>query len=135
MRKKGCPFGLSCADMMQTPALAAEDCPNHVTCNTQAWNSRSRWLEVWEICKEELASYDQVLALQPDNAEVLYNRAIVLDILGRYEEAIASYNKALEFLPDYSQVWYKRGITLGKWQGITSTHMRMALRKAERLVV
>jgi tetratricopeptide (TPR) repeat protein len=62
--------------------------------------------------EEALASYDQALAIQPDYAEALYNRGVVLGGLRRLTEALASFDKALAIKPDYVDVLNNRGIAL-----------------------
>ncbi len=44
---------------------------------------------------EALAAYDAALAIEPDNAEALNNRSVVLVTLGRLDEALQSCERAL----------------------------------------
>ena len=59
-----------------------------------------------------MASYDTVLAIKPDYAQVLTNRGVTLWDLKRFEEALASYDTVLAIKPDYAQVPTNRGVTL-----------------------
>ncbi|NJR58953.1 MAG: tetratricopeptide repeat protein [Cyanobacteria bacterium CRU_2_1] len=61
-----------------------------------------------------IESYDQALAIKPDDHEAWNKRGIVLARLERYEAAIDSFDKALEFKPDYHYAWYSRGLALRK---------------------
>jgi protein O-GlcNAc transferase len=59
-----------------------------------------------------LASYDRVLVIKPDYAEVLTNRGTALWDLKRFEDALASHDKALAIRPDFAWALYNRGVTL-----------------------
>jgi tetratricopeptide (TPR) repeat protein len=50
---------------------------------------------------EALANYEAALAIKPQAADVLNNRAIALKALGRFDEAIASYDSALAVQLDF----------------------------------
>ena len=54
-------------------------------------------------------SYDNALAIKPGFAEALYNRAITLCDLDRFEEALTSYDHALTIKPDYVEALSNRG--------------------------
>jgi Flp pilus assembly protein TadD len=49
--------------------------------------------------QEALFRFERASSLTPDNAEVLNNLAVALEVAGRYEEALAAYKKALEKAP------------------------------------
>src|SRR5262249_20516254 len=51
--------------------------------------------------KDALASYDQALAMRPDDAAALSNRGLALHELKRFDEALASYDRALALRPDF----------------------------------
>ena len=61
---------------------------------------------------EALASFDRALAIQPNDAEVLNNRANVLCALGRHADALVSYDRALAIMPDYAHALNNRANTL-----------------------
>ena len=65
-----------------------------------------------ERLRDALASYDRVLALRPDYAEISMSRGITLQKLGRLAEALESYDQALAVRPDYAEIWIGRGVTL-----------------------
>lgn len=51
---------------------------------------------------ETLAATDKVLQLDPDNPNMLCERASVLSLSGQHEESIAAYRKALELAPKHA---------------------------------
>jgi tetratricopeptide (TPR) repeat protein len=57
-----------------------------------------------------LECYDVALVQRNDDAELLNNRGIVLQDLGRVREAIASYESALKTKPDFSLARFHRGL-------------------------
>lgn len=50
-----------------------------------------------------------MLALRPDNADILNNRGVALNFLNRPEDALASYKKALTIKPNHVQALGNRG--------------------------
>jgi tetratricopeptide (TPR) repeat protein len=62
--------------------------------------------------KEAVASYDRVLAIKADYAQVLTNRGAALWDLKRSEDALASHDKALAIKPDFAEALTNRGVTL-----------------------
>ncbi|HEY9645310.1 MAG TPA: tetratricopeptide repeat protein, partial [Chroococcidiopsis sp.] len=56
-----------------------------------------------------IASYEQALALKPDDADATYQRALALDALGRYREALAGFDRAIALQPKAAQIWCDRG--------------------------
>jgi tetratricopeptide (TPR) repeat protein len=71
---------------------------------------------VKEKYEQAIASYDQGIAIKPDDYEALLYRGSALDELQRYSEAIASYDKAIAIKPDYHEAWNNRGSSLAKLQ-------------------
>ena len=61
---------------------------------------------------EALPNYDAALAIKPQAADVLNNRAVALKALGRFDEAIASYDSALAVRPDFVEAIVNRGNVL-----------------------
>ena len=61
---------------------------------------------------EAIASYDLALALNPDDVEVLNNRASALRDLKRPAEALAIIDQALAIQPDHADTLCNRGIAL-----------------------
>jgi tetratricopeptide (TPR) repeat protein len=51
----------------------------------------------------------KLLCQRPDHAEALFNRAVTLQKLRRFEEALASYERALVLRPDYVEALNNRG--------------------------
>ena len=52
--------------------------------------------------QEALFRFERASKLAPDDAEVLNNLAVALEVAGRYEEALVTYKKALEKAPSNS---------------------------------
>ena len=47
-----------------------------------------------ELYTKALGAYGQALSLDPNNAEAWFNRATVLDVLGRSDQAVLDYERA-----------------------------------------
>ena len=54
--------------------------------------------------------YDEAIRLNPDLAEIYYNRGNSKSGLGRHEEAIADYDEAIRLNPDFAETYYNRGL-------------------------
>ena len=61
---------------------------------------------------EAVANYDAALAISPQAADVLNNRAVALKSLGRFDDAVASYGGALAVRPDFVEALVNRGNAL-----------------------
>lgn len=59
-----------------------------------------------------LAGYDRALAIVPQDAEILFGRAIVLQRMGRLVDALDSYQRALVHAPGQAEVWCNHGNVL-----------------------
>lgn len=59
-----------------------------------------------------LASYQEVLAQEPNHVDALTNLGSILKSLDRSEEAIACYRRVLELKPDRAETWFNLGNTL-----------------------
>ena len=79
-----------------------------------------------------IASYDQALAIKPDDYQAWNNRGRAMSDLGQKEAAIQSYDQALQSKPDYYQAWYNRGIALSdlgqKEEAIASYDQALAIK-------
>jgi tetratricopeptide (TPR) repeat protein len=49
------------------------------------------------------------IKIQPNDAEIYYNRGVAYDNLGQYQSAIKDYYQAIQVNPDYAEVFYNRG--------------------------
>lgn len=56
--------------------------------------------------EDALAYYDKALKIKPEDADIWFLRAYVLQKMNRYEEAIADYDKTIEIHPDEMDNWY-----------------------------
>lgn len=58
-----------------------------------------------------LATYDQIMELDPNNATAPFNQGYIhLEYRQDYEAAVAAFSAALERLPYYQQAFYNRGL-------------------------
>jgi len=58
--------------------------------------------------------YDQVLKINPENADALNNKGVALAALGKYEEAVCYYNQFLKNCPKDVLVLVNKGRALSK---------------------
>ena len=49
------------------------------------------------------------IKIQPNDAEIYYNRGVAYENLGQYQPAIKDYNQAIIIKPAYSEAFYNRG--------------------------
>ncbi|MDD5525227.1 MAG: tetratricopeptide repeat protein [Smithella sp.] len=49
------------------------------------------------------------IKIQPNDAEMYYNRGVAYENLGQYQPAIKDYNQAISLKPAYSEAFYNRG--------------------------
>lgn len=61
---------------------------------------------------EAAASYEQALALKPDDAEALNNLAVALHLLGRFEISLHMAERSLAIRPAYARALHNRGNAL-----------------------
>ena len=64
--------------------------------------------------EEAVSAYDQVLALNPDDANAWFNKGHALLKLERYKEALSAYDHASPLDANGGGVSYIRGVTLTK---------------------
>src|ERR1700728_4072899 len=76
------------------------------------FSNRGAALQLLSRYEEALASYDQALALQPNDAVLHYNRGRTLQDLSQFEEALASYDQALRLNANSAPSHNNRGNTL-----------------------
>lgn len=61
---------------------------------------------------DAVASYEQALALKPDDAEALNNLAVALHLLGRHAAALDAAERSLAVRPAYAKALHNRGNAL-----------------------
>lgn len=74
-----------------------------------------------------LAAYDQILALEPNAAEIHSNRGLALARLDRHAEAIESYDRAVAINPAFANAHTNRGNALhelSRHQDALAAHQR-----------
>ncbi|NEQ69757.1 MAG: CHAT domain-containing protein [Symploca sp. SIO2D2] len=76
------------------------------------WQARGELMKIFQQYGEALASFDQVIKLQPDFYPAWYSRGDVLNTLGQINEVLASFDQVIKLQPDYYQAWYNRGNVL-----------------------
>lgn len=64
--------------------------------------------------QEAIASYDRALAASPNNATILYHKAVTLISLGKYGESLACSQKAIRIDPYDAGTWVNKGMALEK---------------------
>lgn len=77
--------------------------------------------------EEAIAAYDQVIALQADDAKIWVDRSYALGVLRRYAEAIASCDKAIFLDPQNSLAWYNKACSYA-----SQNQVELALENLER---
>ncbi|MEK6729905.1 MAG: tetratricopeptide repeat protein, partial [Planctomycetota bacterium] len=65
-----------------------------------------------EMYQEALDAYEGAIQLKPDAFEAWYNKAVILDYLGKHSDAIASFEKAIQCKPGHYEAWYMKGMVL-----------------------
>ncbi len=71
-----------------------------------------------------MTCYERALAINPNHAEVLYNRGNALAALGRHREALASYQRAIAVNPNYVNAHWNEALLrlrLGDFAGGLAT--------------
>ena len=61
---------------------------------------------------EALKAYDEVIRIEPNDAEAWYGRGSALHALGNYDDAINAYDEAIRLDPNYTLAWFSKSITL-----------------------
>lgn len=96
-------------------ALTATDVAIDVTGDdTAPWILRGAILFEFERYDDALETFSAVLEREPGNGPVLFDRARVLQALGRYDEAVAGFDEALRLVPGMTAAREQRDITLAQ---------------------
>lgn len=78
-----------------------------------ALRNRGRALLKAKRFEDALASYEEVMKLQPQQAQSYYDCGMALLMLHYYEEAIERFDRALAIDADYAACHHDRGVSLG----------------------
>jgi predicted TPR repeat methyltransferase len=62
--------------------------------------------------EEALATANEVLAIEPDNADAWLHRGTALGLMGRHGEALDAFDALLKLAPQLPTLWLRRGETL-----------------------
>ena len=65
-----------------------------------------------QMYQEALDAYEGAIQMKPDAFEAWYNKAVILDYLGKHADAVASLEKAILCKPDHYEAWYMKGMVL-----------------------
>ena len=110
------PHALTCTDGYGIRHSAVDgdrvaDAPRHRRFHAiaEAWGNRGLALRDLMRFEEALASFDQVLRLEPRNAVAFNCRGNVLRDMKNYDGAIENYSRAIELRPDYAEAIVNRG--------------------------
>lgn len=85
--------------------------PNHPIA-AQLWYRCGVMLRVQKLHKQSLTSYDRAIELQPDYAEAVSGRSVLLALMGRHKQAKQESDRALALLPQSPQILNNSGIVL-----------------------
>ena len=91
------------------------------------WIDHGNLLLKMERLAEALASYQQILRLDPAHADAAFGCGAVLFRLGRLDEALHTFNRCDELRPNRASVLEQRGLVLfklKKYQDALSDHLR-----------
>ena len=59
---------------------------------------------------EAISIYDEILKLNPNDADIYYNRGIAYHKKGDCDKAVADYNQAISINPEYADAYDNRGV-------------------------
>jgi tetratricopeptide (TPR) repeat protein len=62
--------------------------------------------------EEAIGFYNAALEIAPAHIESLFNKGVILQMLGRVDEALDCYNQVIELNPNDPEIWGNRGIAL-----------------------
>ena len=62
--------------------------------------------------QEVMACYDEMIRLNPGDAEAHYNKGILLAALDKHQEAIECYDEAIRLNPNHADAYYNKGKSL-----------------------
>jgi tetratricopeptide (TPR) repeat protein len=76
------------------------------------WILRGAYLHDLGRYEEAIASYDQLISINPEDHLAWFFRGYSLHNLGRYEEAITNYDRCISINPENHIVWSVQGASL-----------------------
>lgn len=62
------------------------------------------------LAGQAIKYYDRVLAIQPDNVDVLVDKATMLRLLKKSDEAVNLLEAAVTIAPEHEQAWFNLGV-------------------------
>jgi tetratricopeptide (TPR) repeat protein len=64
--------------------------------------------------EDSLAALEEALKSQRKDAELLFNKGVILYSMNRYSESLEAYNSSIEFDPRDELTWHNKGLTLNR---------------------
>lgn len=107
--------GLAQEQLGQWPAaLASYDraIAHAATPSPQLWGDRGNLLRGMGRYAEALKSYEQVLAIDPDQVDALSAQGSLLALLGKRRQALQVCDRTLQRFPQSAQAWSSKGVVL-----------------------
>ncbi|WP_420799385.1 tetratricopeptide repeat protein [Ktedonospora formicarum] len=106
-------FVLALREAFAQPPLAPTSPAIASRSNTkEEWFSVGRDHQKAKRYEEALAAYDQVIRLDPNDADTYNNKGNALNALKRNEEALAAYDQAIRLNPRYAYACNNKGVAL-----------------------
>lgn len=87
---------------------------SHLNPHAEIMLHQANELKTHDQYEKAIEMYDQVLKLEPMNAQAHHSKGNVLDLMGRYEDAVSCYNSAINCDPHNAETWYNKGLSLKK---------------------
>jgi len=100
--------------------------------NAEAYNDRALILSgAMNQDEEALASLEAALQIEPQNANIWYNRGMVLEKMKRHNEALEAYGRAIYLNESLDRAWFRQGHVLMQLERIDEA--RECFQKAAKL--
>lgn len=108
------------ARAVETAPKAAEIRFNHALAFFKKAESLASTAEREPFLKQALATYDQVLELDPMFFQAHYNKAVIHHMMGQSASEIAEYRLALQARPDYTPALYNLAAALSATEDLNA---------------
>ncbi len=86
----------------ESPSITIEVNPEVVEKIQKAKNLRQ------EQPSAALQTYEEVIAIEPNNIEAWWGKCFALNIMERYNEALTACDRAIEINPEYAEAWWSK---------------------------
>jgi tetratricopeptide (TPR) repeat protein len=78
--------------------------------NTTYWFNKAMDLYNQDNISGSIDAYNNVLAIDPQDAQAWNNKGIDLGILGKYDDALQAFDMATSINSSYAEAWYNMGV-------------------------